>query len=249
MVVHRTSSIQGIAEMSPTLTSLDVSHNGATGLISALCDKLKGNRSLTALKLCGNNIDFEGVQLLRKFFGGVNSQSGVLWGNKTLVALDVPSKGFQEDVQRIMTSYQSKVRQGQQDMARGQSVIKSAYKPDYRRPNQARKAAGIQQKVAGKKAIASAQKDMGKLKTLTEEIGQMVLRNQNIMSLKEQPKVTAAAGKAAVKQAAKVERQRSQFQTMVATKRAKRLAAWDAAMGKVSSVRVMLCRFERLPSR
>ena len=34
--------------------------------------------------------------------------------------------------------------------ARGQSVIKSAYKPDYRRPNQARKAAGIQQKVAGK---------------------------------------------------------------------------------------------------
>jgi len=89
VVVDRTSSIQGIAEMSPTLTSLDVSHNGATGLISALCDKLKGNRSLTALKLCGNNIDFEGVQLLRKFFGGVNSQSGVLWGNKTLVALDV----------------------------------------------------------------------------------------------------------------------------------------------------------------
>ena len=51
------------------------------------------------------------------------------------------------------------------------------------------------------------------------------------------------------KQAAKTERQRSKFQTMVATKRVKRLAAWDAAMGKVSSVRVMLCRFERLPPR
>ena len=140
-------------------------------------------------------------------------------------------------VHLIMADCQAKVRRGQQDMARGQSVIKSAYKPNHRRPNQARKAAGIQQKVAGKKAIASAQKDMGKLKTLIEEIGQMVLRNQNIMSLKEQPKVAAAAGKAAVKQAAKTERQRSKFQTMVATKRVKRLAAWDAAMGKVSSVR------------
>ena len=101
---HLSKCIQGIAEMSPTLTSLDVSHNGATGLIPALCDKLKGNRSLTALKLCGNNTDFEGVQALRKFFGGVNSQSGVMWGNKSLVALDVPSKGFEEDVKHFLPS-------------------------------------------------------------------------------------------------------------------------------------------------
>ena len=64
-------------------------------------------------------------------------------------------------------------------------------------------------------------------------------RGRAAQSEAAQPKVAAAAGKAAVKQAAKTERQRSKFQTMVATKRAKRLAAWDAAMGKVSSVRYL----------
>ena len=91
---HLTSTVVGLAEISPALTSLDVSNNNAAGLVPALCDKLKGNRSLTALKVCGNQIDFEGVQCLREFFGDVNAKTGVLRGNKTIVAVDVPSKTF-----------------------------------------------------------------------------------------------------------------------------------------------------------
>ena len=148
---HLTAAITGLAELSPTLTSLDVSNNNASGLLPALCGTLRGNRSLTALKVCGNQLDFEGVQCLRKLFGDVNAQSGVLWGNKTIVSLDVPSKAYQGELQSgLLQLYQRQIQQGHGDMAQGQQMIKSAYRPDWRRPNEGRKAAGIAQKVEGK---------------------------------------------------------------------------------------------------
>ena len=49
-----TRVVKKISEIPPSLTSLNVSHNSADGLISALCDALKGNRSLTALKVTSN---------------------------------------------------------------------------------------------------------------------------------------------------------------------------------------------------
>ena len=55
------------------------------------------------------------------------------------------------------------------------------------------------------------------------------------MSLKEQSKLSTTAAKAAVKQAAAVDRQRAKFRKMAQTKRTKRLAAWDAAMRTVSA--------------
>ena len=69
-------------------------------------------------------------------------------------------------------------------MAEGQALIKSAYQYPYtsshRYPNEARKANGIRVKVSGKKAIAAAEKEVHKVKIWSEEIGQLVLRNQNI---------------------------------------------------------------------
>ena len=71
----------------------DVSNNSAIGLLPAFCGTLKGNRFLTALKVCGNQINSEGVQCLRKFFGDVNAQSGVLWGNRMIMLVNLARIG------------------------------------------------------------------------------------------------------------------------------------------------------------
>ena len=215
-----------------TLTSLDISNNNATGAIGALCTHLGGNRSLSSLKIAGNSPTFDEIAMLRKFFGGVNAQTGVLWGNKTIVLMDVPSKDFNKDLEQHMQSFQQMIAQGTQDMATGQRVIKSAYQyPNhYRRPNQQTKQAGIAQKVRGKKAIAQANKMMEKLKTFTSEIGDAIKRNQNIMSLKEQSKMGPGLLRAVAKQSAVVERKRAKYTAMVTTKRAKRLRDWDDVM-------------------
>ena len=221
-----TSAIANLGQQT-SLSSLDVSHNGAPGVIGALVTSLAGNRSLTSLKVAGNVPTNEEILALGKFFGGVNKQSGVLWGNKTLVMLDIPSADFEHDVQTIMMPMVAMQTKGQQDMAAGQRLIKSAYKPNYRNPNQAMKAQGIQQKVAGKKAMATAAKLMAKLKATVLHIDDAVKRNQNILSLKEQSKVAGTANNTAAKLAAKIDRQKEKYKKMVAGNRAKRLAAWD----------------------
>ena len=37
--------------------------------------------------MSGNNLDFDALGRLRKLFGGVNPQSGVVWGNKFIISL------------------------------------------------------------------------------------------------------------------------------------------------------------------
>ncbi len=210
-----------------TLSSLDVSNNGATGVIDALVQNLAGNRSLTSLNLAGNNPSYGEIIALAKFFGGVNKTSGVLWGNKTLVKVDIPSSDFERDVEFALAPMVEMRKQGQQQMVTGQNTIKSAYRPDYRNPNQALKAQGIQVKVAGKKSMAAAEKQTAKLKAAVGHIADAVKRNQNILSLKEQSKVTSIANKHAAKLTTKIDRQKEKYKKMVATNRAKRLAAWD----------------------
>jgi hypothetical protein len=210
-----------------TLSSLDVSHNGSQGLIGALVTNLAGNRSLTSLKVAGNSPSNEEILALGKFFGGVNKDSGVLWGNKTLVMLDIPSEDFERDVQTVMQPMLAMVKQGQQDMQAGQRTIKSAYKPNYRNPNKTKKAQGIAQKVKGKKTVAAAEKFMGKLKRIVGEISDALKRNQSIMSLKEQSKIVDGAARNVAKLTNKIDSQKEKYKTMVAANRAKRLSAWD----------------------
>jgi hypothetical protein len=231
-----TAAIAGLATQ-PTLTSLDISHNNAMGAIAALCLNLKGNRSMTSLQLAGNSPSVDEIAALGKFFGGVNIQTGVLWGNKTIVMMDVPSKGFDADLEKHMAFYQQIVAKGTEDMAVGSRVIKSAYQhPNhYRRPNLQTKQRGIVQKVGGKKAIASANKAMDKLKKHVSVISTAIKRNQNIMSIKEQSKLGPGMTRAAAKQSAVVERQRAKYTQMVTTKRAKRLREWDAVMRSIGA--------------
>ena len=68
----------GTLATNTSLIHLDVSGCGDTTLAPAIAEALKTNRTLTSLNMKDNNIDFEGFAAIRKMFGGVNPQTGVV---------------------------------------------------------------------------------------------------------------------------------------------------------------------------
>ena len=124
-----------------------------------------------------------------------------IWGNKKIVIFDIPgipTPSGKSELDSMLSVLKQQVMQGNNMMRQGALMIKSAYQhPNhYRNPNQMTKRKGITQKTAGKNMVRIANRDMDKVKVWTKEIWQLLTRNQNLLSLKEQMKIGGAMAKA-----------------------------------------------------
>jgi hypothetical protein len=160
-----------------TLSSLDISNNSATGVLTTLATVLKTNRALKVLRVDGNQSTFEDIAALNKSLGGVNAQTGTVWGNKKVVDMSIPQK----DVEKIVSAIANDLQMGLKLQQQGQIKIKSAY-ARWPRIDEPTKQSGIKIKVTGKKLARDAEANKSKLQNFCANIEANVERNRYIQS-------------------------------------------------------------------